>query len=191
MQNERPLYRLQIDEQTGKLVYMISLVESPAVESDFIYFNSVETFAKDDEKMEMIGIAMKCDTIIPRQGFDVVFTKDEVRKIAQSFMRNGFQNNTNLQHKDIPADCFIYQSYIVDSKLGIQAPKHIKDAKDGDWIVGMKCNNPDTWKKIKSGEVKGYSIEGAFEKEIFEKIDDAYTEQKLKDLITKFKNKIK
>jgi hypothetical protein len=189
--NDKPLYKLQIDEQKGKLVYRISLVESPAVESEFIYFNSnKEQFAKDDEKKEIIGIAMKCDTIIPRNGYDVVFTKEEVRKIAQSYFKNGFQNSTNIEHAEIPANCYIFQSYIVDSSLGINPPKQIKDSKDGDWIVGMKCEDDTTWKMIKDGTIKGFSIEGMFEREIFSKIEEEVTNQRLTYLINQLKKHI-
>jgi hypothetical protein len=29
-------------------------------------------------------------------------------------------------------------------------------------MISMKVNNDDIWKKVKSGEVKGFSIEGYF-----------------------------
>ena len=32
----------------------------------------------------------------------------------------------------------------------------------GTWMVSMKVNNDDVWKKVKAGEVKGFSIEGYF-----------------------------
>jgi DNA topoisomerase VI subunit B len=45
-------------------------------------------------------------------------------------------------------------------------------------MISMKVNNPEIWDKVKSGEIKGFSIEGYFadkmemqsEKEIFEQL---------------------
>ena|GEM_PF-1568973 len=176
---KRPLYRLKIDPEKGKVVNKISLVKEPAIESDFIYFSKevpthVEMFA-NDERMELLGIALKANKPIYRRTksgteYDVLFTPEDIRYIAQTFFKEGYQNDSNVQHSAIPADSTIFQSFMVDSTLGLNAPSSIKDAEDGDWIVGVKVFSKDIWEQVKKGEIKGFSIEGMFDYfELFEK----------------------
>jgi len=161
-----PVIELLIDEANESFVSAIALVENPAIESDFIAFNSQQNFAANDERQELLGAAMIPDKPIFRNGdngknFYAVFSKDTIRQIAQVFAQKGLFNETNIEHTIIPADSFVFQSYIVDSEKGISAPKGI-DAPDGSWIVGVKVNNPDVWQSIKQGLIKGFSVEGIF-----------------------------
>jgi len=160
-----PLIELKIDEANESFVSAIALVESPAIESDFIAFNQVKNFAFSDEKMELLGAAMIPDKPIYRTnnggGFYAVFSKDTIRQIAQVFAQKGLFNNTNIEHTIIPADSYVYQSYITDQSKGISAPTGI-EAPDGSWIVGVKVNNDSVWQAIKKGQIKGFSVEGVF-----------------------------
>lgn len=161
-----PLIELKIDEANESFVSAIALVENPAIESDFIAFSKVqEYFAANDEKMELLGAAMLPDKPIYRNGdnggFYAVFSKDTIRQIAQVFAQKGLFNATNIEHTVIPADSYVFQSYITDESKGMSAPKGI-EAPDGSWIVGVKVNNPTVWQAIKQGQIKGFSVEGVF-----------------------------
>lgn len=168
MEKKLPIYELRINDEDEAIVNMVSLVEEPAIESNFFAFSKeYQQFNTNDEKMEIIGVAMIPDQLIYRKDksgkeFNVFFSKETIRQIAQQYMKSGFQNNTNLNHKAIPADSFIFQSYLVDEEKGIKAPSNIT-APDGSWIVGMKVESPKTWGLVKEGKVKGFSIEGVFE----------------------------
>lgn len=167
MEKKLPIYELRINHEDEAIVNMVSLVEEPAIESNFFAFSKeYQQFNTNDEKMEIIGAAMIPDQLIYRKDksgkeFNVFFSKETIRQIAQQYMKSGFQNNTNLNHKAIPADSFIFQSYLVDEEKGIKAPSNIT-APDGSWIVGMKVESPKTWELVKEGKVKGFSIEGVF-----------------------------
>lgn len=160
-----PVIELKIDEANESFVSAIALVENPAIESDFIAFNSIQNFTINDEKQELIGAAMIPDKPIYRNGtngdFYAVFSKDTIRQIAQVFAQKGLFNNTNIEHTITPADSFVFQSYIVDGSKDINSPKGI-EAPDGSWIVGVKVVNPTVWQAIKKGQVKGFSVEGVF-----------------------------
>lgn len=160
-----PVIELKINEVEDSFVSAIALVERPAIESDFIAFNQVQHFAVNDEKQELLGLAMMPDKPIFRTGasgdYYAVFSKDTIRQISQVFAQKGFFNNTNIEHTIIPADSYVYQSYITDEAKGISAPKGIT-APDGSWVVGVKVNNPSVWQAIKSGLIKGFSVEGIF-----------------------------
>jgi hypothetical protein len=56
----------------------------------------------------------------------------------------------------------MFESFIVDSERGIQAMKGFEDAPQGSWFGSFKVENEEVWNKIKSGEFKGFSVEGIF-----------------------------
>jgi hypothetical protein len=126
--------------------------------------------AINEDKQEIFGPAMLADVPIYRNDeqlgeYNVVFDKATIYKIAQKFFEKDFNKNFNLMH-DPNQKCtgvYAFQSYIVDSEEGRPAPKGYEDAKDGSWFLGVKVNNPEVWAKIKSGEIKGFSVEGVFE----------------------------
>lgn len=101
-----PVIELKIDAEAESFVSAIALVENPAIESDFIAFNSTQNFAVNDEKMELLGAAMLPEKAIYRNGangdFYAVFSKDTIRQIAQVFAQKGLFNNTNIEHTIIP-----------------------------------------------------------------------------------------
>lgn len=177
-----PRFRLKINPQDDAIVSGIALVEQPAIESNFLAFSkeySYADFAANEDKMELLGVAMIPDQYIYRvnkttgEEFEVFFTSEDIREIAQQYMKYGFQQNMNMNHTSIPAKSYIFQSYIVDSSKGINAPKGI-DAPDGSWVIGVKVDDSKTWADIKAGKVKGFSIEGMFEfiESSFSKEDD-------------------
>jgi hypothetical protein len=124
----------------------------------------------NEDKQELFGPAMLADVPIYRNDgqlgeYNVVFDKATIYKIAQKFFEKDFNKNFNLMH-DPNQKCtgvYAFQSYIVDSTEGRPAPKGYEDAKDGSWFLGVKVNNAEVWSKIKSGEIKGFSVEGVFE----------------------------
>jgi len=128
------------------------------------------SFAVNEDKQEIFGPAMLAEIPIYRNDaqlgeYNVVFDKATIYKIAQKFFEKDFNKNFNLMH-DPNQKCtgvYAFQSYIVDSTEGRPAPKGYEDAKDGSWFLGVKVNNSEVWAKIKSGEIKGFSVEGVFE----------------------------
>ena len=168
----KKLYDISIDPtdfETG--LNAISLVENPAVEVDFLAFAKDEPavlqFA-DEERHIITGIALLADTPIYRiapdgTGYYVRFTKDCIRQLVEKYFKFGLTNSVNIEHKN---DQFVdgvtmLESYIIDKERGI-CPSEFTSAPDGSWVVSYKVNNLDVWSKIKSGEVKGFSVQGLF-----------------------------
>jgi hypothetical protein len=120
-----PTYELKIDDLES-FVDAIALVENPAIVVGFLAFESQEkyAFALDEDQKELMGAAMIPDQMIFRKNekgeeFNVFFSKDTIRQIAQSFFKRGFQSNMNIEHSKTNADSFIFQSMIVDKSKGI------------------------------------------------------------------------
>ena len=164
------IIELLIDEtkdQSG--INAVSVVESPAIEENFIALKKHEVELKevDAEKRILMGAALVPNKQIYRRNKDkefyIYFSEDTVRKASELFLMRSNQNNATLEHeRKMLDDMSVVESWIIEdtekdkSKLyGFNLPK-------GTWMISMKVNNDDVWQKVKDGEVKGFSIEGHF-----------------------------
>lgn len=123
-------------------------------------------FAINEEKRIISGPAMVAGSLIYRKDengeYNVFFSKETIREIALKFFKKDYQKNINLFH-DLPVGgVTIFESFVSDSERGIQPMKGFEDLPDGSWFISAKIDNEDVWQKIKSGEVKGFSVEGIF-----------------------------
>lgn len=166
-----PIYRLDInefDEETG--IDFVALVESPAVERDFQAFNTTQRFAiQDEEKRIVSGVAMIADMPIYRRDavrgeYYVVFDKESIFKIAKKWARSNKYDSVNEHHETpIQEGVSLFESYLVDRERGVMPPKGYEDVADGSWFVSYLIDNDDVWQRVKSGEFKGFSVEGVFD----------------------------
>ena len=182
------------DETSG--IDAVSVVESPAIESDFIALKKHEIELKevDAEKRILMGAALIPNKQIYRKNekneeYYIYFSEETVRKASELFFMNSNQNNATLEHKQKLDGMSVVESWITEEKndksmnYGFNFPK-------GTWVISMKVNNDDIWNKVKLGEVKGFSIEGYFadKYEMSLKVEDMEEKamvEKIKELITK------
>ena len=164
----KPLLRLTINgEEDG--VNIISLVEFPAVERNFIQLSKEVKLSLNEEKRELLGVALIPDFPIYRrdaQGeYYITFSAEAIRKAAIDFYKKLNVNMADVEHShDMENGITYFQSLIIDKGQGI-CPTAFKDLPDGTWIVGCKIDNDEVWNAVKSGEVKGFSIDGYFHAE--------------------------
>ncbi len=166
------IYQAEIDPniESDLQVDFIGLVENPATLKNFQAFNSHKAkFTLNEEKRIISGPAMIADLPIYRNDeklgeYYVVFSKTAIQSIVEKFSAKGFLQNFNLFHdaKKKVDDVTVFNSFIVDSAIGITAPASFEDLPDGSWFISAKVNNEDVWNRVKSGEVKGFSVEGIF-----------------------------
>ncbi len=168
MYEGKPLLRLTIDgDEDG--VNIISLVEFPAVERNFIQLSKEVKLSLNDEKKELLGVALIPDFPIYRrdeQGeYYITFNAESIRKIAIDFYRKLKVNNADVEHNHNMENGITYfQSMLIDKEQGI-CPAAFKDLPDGTWIIGCKIDDIDVWNAVKKGTVKGFSIDGIFHAE--------------------------
>lgn len=147
----------------------ISLVEKPAIESNFMTFDKqyqMNLAEVDGEKHILMGPALIPNQMIFRKEGDtkyqVYFSESTVEKASQMYLKAGNQSNATLHHKTKLDGMTLVESWIIaDSKVD-KSKAYGFDLPKGTWMVSMKVENEDVWKKVKSGEVKGFSIEGYF-----------------------------
>ena len=164
------IVELLLDEEnevTG--IEAVSIVESPAIESNFLALSNQEIkLAKvDEEKQILMGAALIPNKPIYRtnneEEFYVYFSADTVRKASELFFKNGNQNNATLEHKLAVNDLTVVESWIVENKEKDKSALYDLEVPVGTWMISMKVNNSEIWNDfVKTGKVKGFSIEGYF-----------------------------
>jgi heterodisulfide reductase subunit B len=184
----------ETDEVSG--IEAISVVENPAIESDFIALKNQEfkLAEVDKEKRILMGAALIPNKPIYRtngeQEYYIYFSKDTVRKASELFFIKGNQNNTTLEHQLELKGLTAVESWIVESEQD-KSRMYDLDVPMGTWMVSMKVNNDDVWKQVKEGKVKGFSIEGYFADKLerpnepnnLSEIEDEYLLEELKELL--------
>jgi len=154
------------DDVSG--IEAISVVESPAIEEDFIALKNQEfkLAEVDKEKRILMGAALVPNKpIYRRNGEDeyyIYFSKDTVRKASELFFIRGNQNNSTLEHNMPLTGLTAVESWIVEGEKD-KTRHYDLDVPIGTWMVSMKVHNDDVWNNyVKTGKVKGFSIEGYF-----------------------------
>lgn len=167
---------LKVNEDDDTGVDIISFVESPAIEVDFMYFNDkkIERFKTvDDDKRIVVGAAMLPNEKIIRFDADenpyfVFFSEETVRKCAELYFKRSKQTATNINHTDeVSSGVTVVESWIVENPE-MDKSKYLgyDDIPVGSWFVSYKVDNDELWDKVKNGEVLGFSVEGLFTQEV-------------------------
>jgi len=99
-------------------------------------------------------------------------------------MLDGNQRKVKLTHdtSDLSKGVFVFEVFISDASRGIKQPEGF-DLPDGTIFCSMKINNEDIWKRVKSGEVKGVSLEGFFDLEQEIELDQNEIEAIIKNIL--------
>lgn len=184
------------DEMTG--IEAISVVENPAIEEDFIALKSeeVKLAEVDKEKRILMGAALIPNKPIYRRNgeneFYIFFSKDTVLKASQLYLKKGNQGEATLEHQDKIKDMTVVESWIVEDEVHDKSRKYGLNMPLGTWMVSMKVDNDEIWNDyVKTGKVKGFSIEGYFADKI-ERPKEANKlsaeDQAAEDLLSKIKD---
>ena len=163
------IIELFIDEEEDAIgVEAISVVESPAIEEEFIALkNHVTKFAEvDKEKRILMGAALIPNKPIFRKSgedeYYIYFSRKTVRKASELFFINSNQNNSTLEHEVPLTGLSVVESWIVEGEQD-KSRHYGLDVPVGTWMVSMKVLNDDIWENyVKTNKVKGFSIEGYF-----------------------------
>ena len=148
----------------------VSVVEAPAIESDFIALqkHQVELKTVDEEKRLLMGAALIPKKQIFRRNdktneeYYIYFSKDTIRQASQLFLKKGNQNNATIEHTEKINGMTVVESWLVEDTKKDKSSLYGFNAVPGTWFITMKVDNDEIWSKVKSGEIKGFSIEGYF-----------------------------
>ena len=166
------IVELVIEEDNQELaIDAISLVSAPAIEQDFVFFGKEKhnlTFAKvDEEKRMLVSPALIPNKQIFRfdpntqQEFYVYFSPETVRKASELYLKHNNHHKATYEHQDRVAGVLTTESWIKEGDQD-KSKMYGYDLPNGTWFVKMKIENDELWQEIKSGNLKGLSIEGYF-----------------------------
>lgn len=168
----------------------ISLVESPAIEENFVALSKhkVEFKTIDSEKRIIVGLALVPDKLIYRRKgdyeYNIMFSKETVRKASELYLKRLKINNATLEHDDIMTDgVSVIESWIVENPEKDKTSIYGLNAVEGAWAVTMKIDNDEVWKSVKEGKYLGLSIEG-----IFSNKEDDLEEAEANEVIEELRN---
>ena len=162
---------LFIDEE-GELsgIDAISIVEQPAIEENFVALKDelkIELADVDKDKRILMGAALIPNKKIYRKDredeYYIYFSEDTVRRASELFLMKGNQNKSTLEHQAQLSGLSVVESWIIEDDTHDKSRKYGLNMPVGTWMVSMKVNNEEVWKDyVKTGKVKGFSIEGYF-----------------------------
>jgi len=159
-------------ETTG--VYGISLVNDPAMESLWVALSKEQLQLKsvDTEKRIVCGAVLIPDKPVYRnqngKEFNIVFPAETIELASQAFQENSHQNSSTLEH-NVDAKLSgvtIVQTWIKEHDINDKSVMYGFNDPIGTWYASMKIHNDEIWNDyVKTGKVKGFSIDGFFDLE--------------------------
>lgn len=155
------------DEMSG--VDAISVVATPAIESNFVALKSEEiklAEVSNEKRILMGAVLIPEKPIYRRNGEDeyyIYFSKDTVNKASQLFFKNGNQNNWTLEHNKSIKGLTVVESWIVEDIQKDKSALYNLSVSEGTWMASVKVEDDTIWNEyVKTGKVKGFSLEGYF-----------------------------
>ena len=187
------------EEQELSGIEAISIVDEPAIEENFIALSKqqeVKLAEVSKEKRILMGAALVPNKNIYRRNeqeeYYIFFSEDTVRQASQLFLMRGNQNKSTLEHQAELHGLSVVESWIIEDEVHDKSRKYDMDLPIGTWMVSMKVNNDDVWNDyVKTGKVKGFSIEGYFTDKIaMSKINEINNEEEAREILLELANSI-
>ena len=165
------IVELILDEDQEMMgIDAISIVESPAIQEDFIALNSEEIKLAEvsKEKKILMGALLVPNKPIYRKNNDddeyyIYFSKETIEKASQLYLKNGYQGNSTLEHSSALQGLTLVESWLVEDDVKDKSRFYGMNVPVGTWMGTVKVDNDEIWNEyVKTDRVKGFSIEGYF-----------------------------
>ena len=157
------------------------------------------TFKADTEKRMVYSPLMIPNMLIPRldevsnEKYYVKFTPQVIEKIQNLYMIEKRMDQTNYEHTDKKmSDVVMVESWLVSGKSdkAYQLGFNRDSIPDGTWMGGFKVldtkEGDNIWNNfIKTGKVKGFSVEGNFITNFSRLKNDEYLLQEIINILNK------
>jgi hypothetical protein len=186
------LYELVIEDENIDEVFAISLVEDPAIESNFVFFDKerVQFQAVNEDKRLVMGPILVPDKKILRidgtgEQYFVYFKPETIKRLSEMYLEKKYTDSTTIEHDKKVDGVNLVESWIVESRTKDKSAMYGLSVPVGTWMGTFKVNNEDIWENyVKTGEVKGFSIEGLFGHNLVSAaaLDELYLTKEISDL---------
>lgn len=159
-------------EEGQEGITAISIVDEPAILENFIKLakeNIEFQFAVNKDQQIITGPVLIPNIKIFRSGralgLDedayVYFKEETIRKLSEHYMEQERINSTTIDHEEKSTDFSMRESWIIEDPQKDKAAFYGFDLPKGTWMASFKVHNEEIWKRIKEGELNGFSIEAA------------------------------
>jgi hypothetical protein len=165
-------YKVILNENDESGIYAISLVDDPATKELFISLKAEQTDIQlatvSDEKRIVVGPVLIPNQLIMRndpdggEPFNIMFEAETIAEIHEKFIKNGFQNNSTIEHDGkFIEDVTFTETWIKEDEVHDKSVLYGFKQPIGTLFAMQKINNDEVWNDyIKTGKVKGFSIDG-------------------------------
>jgi hypothetical protein len=163
---------LEIKNEAEEGIFALSYVLEPAIEENWVALskNQIELKVADEERRIVVGFALVPDKEIYRKQeidgkmveFNIKFSKQTVAKAGELFMKNLNGNNATIEHERPVEGVSTIELWIVEDPKNDKSNIYGLNPKGGELVVMQKVYNNELWEDVKSGKVKGFSIEAMF-----------------------------
>jgi len=166
------IYNVEYNPKENEGVYALSVVKSPAMQSNWITLSEQKKTVKlatvDEERRILMGIALVPNKPIFRSDesgdYNLVFSSKTIVQAAHDFVKKGNVNNSTLEHEiDLGSDAVsVVESWIIEDDVHDKTRKFGFTDRVGSWAVMMKVHDDKVWQDAKDGKILGFSIDGIF-----------------------------
>jgi len=167
-------YEVKFNEGDNDGVYCISMVSDPAIGVQFVTLSKqreLKLATINEEQRILLGAVLIPNQPIYRNQdgheFNIVFPPETIKQVQQNFSRQGYQNNSTIEHSgDNVQDVTFVETWIKMDEVHDKSVHYGFNEPVGTWFAAMKVNNDEIWNDyVKTGKVKGFSIDGVFDLE--------------------------
>jgi len=167
---------LNDEEENG--VFAISHVLDPAIEAMYVFMGNekdveIKLATVSDEKRIVVGPVLIPNQLILRKHpttgdpFNIFFDAETIKHIQENFVSGSYQNNSTIEHDgELIKDVSFVETWIKEDEVHDKSVLYGFDQPIGTMFAMQKVKNDDVWNDyIKTGKVKGFSIDGVFDLE--------------------------
>jgi hypothetical protein len=167
-------YEVKFNEGDNDGVYCISMVSDPAIGVQFVTLSKqreLKLATINEEQRILLGAVLIPNQPIYRNQdgheFNIVFPAETIKQVQQNFSRQGYQNNSTIEHSGTQIeDVTFVETWIKMDEVHDKSVHYGFNEPVGTWFAAMKVNNDEIWNDyVKTGKVKGFSIDGVFDLE--------------------------
>ncbi len=194
--NNLPCYEARVDDDnTGML--LVSLVEDPAVDVDFLAFEKQEPLCfriENEEEHKVLGVVMRPNYPMYRRNgeaeYYIQYSPETIHQMAERFFKNMNVNNVDTDHSfELVDGVVLSQAFFINRAKGID-PKGFEDLPDDTLMFEYHLTSDELWQGVKDGTWKGFSLAGTFNIVPIEAKKENVLDS-IEDLLTKITNKLK
>jgi hypothetical protein len=170
---KKKIYDIQFDasEDSVQGMFTISFVKNPAIKEEFIALSEheeavLESVHLSEEKREVVGAVLVPNKLIRRVDeergeFYIRFSEETISALVLKMSKEGHFNSYNRNHVsgDVLENVYLTEQWIKESDNDKSADYGFGDLPVGTFFIKCKVEDDDTWARVKSGELRGFSAE--------------------------------